>query len=77
MTKIIDYKLVRPARGGYRARDIEHNIDEVVMYWIGQGYQPYGFPMTELESTDKDIVQIMVKYESHDPEVPKSGEAIE
>ena len=63
MSKIIDYKLVRPSRGGYRPADIEHNIDEVVMYWISQGYQPYGMPMTELTGIHKDIVQVVVKFE--------------
>ena len=63
MSKIIEYKLVRPNRGGHRPQDIQHNIDEVVMYWIDKGYQPYGFPMTEKEGINKDIVQVVVKYE--------------
>lgn len=33
------------------------------MYWIDKGYQPYGFPMTEQEGINKDIVQVVVKYE--------------
>lgn len=66
-TRIVDYKLVRPSKTReYSGTRIEHNIDEVVMYWISQGYQPYGMPMTELVSLDKDIVQVMVKYDSED-----------
>lgn len=51
MRKIVEYKTI------WKRAD---EIDEIINEYIKCGFQPYGFPIHEVEG---HIIQAMVKYE--------------